>query len=237
MTVFQFLSLNVGNALIFGFFQVFFDRLAHHHLPCFVRDGEVHSELNSCSRKSAITVWAAVCILRPNHNLPFCFPPLRKSLCVCHAHAVVKPLNPSRYVPRFVYRTLSGYISGIDTVCIAIGAPRSVPWYPADFTSRLILRLTNPNNNWRTTMATTVWRKPPSTCLPTDPSICRRDEDKSKILEMMLRNESSSIANFRVISIVGMAGVGKTTLAKQVYNHTSIGVTSIEWLKNMDLCL
>ncbi|XP_031282844.1 putative disease resistance protein RGA1 [Pistacia vera] len=49
-------------------------------------------------------------------------------------------------------------------------------------------------------------------------TIYGRDEDKEKILEMVLRDEVSDHANFSVIPIIGIAGVGKTTLTRLVYD-------------------
>ncbi|KAI9185268.1 hypothetical protein LWI28_005764 [Acer negundo] len=57
--------------------------------------------------------------------------------------------------------------------------------------------------------------------LPTEPAIYGRDEDKAKILKMVLRYEPGD-ANFDVIPIVGMGGIGKTTLARQVYNDREV---------------
>ncbi|KAJ4971970.1 hypothetical protein NE237_005069 [Protea cynaroides] len=46
-----------------------------------------------------------------------------------------------------------------------------------------------------------------------------RDDDKEEIVKWLLRTpQSSSNNNFSVLSIVGMGGAGKTTLAKLVYN-------------------
>ncbi|KAJ0046106.1 hypothetical protein Pint_03642 [Pistacia integerrima] len=52
--------------------------------------------------------------------------------------------------------------------------------------------------------------------------ISGRDEDKQKILEMVLRDEVSDHANFSVIPIIGTAGVGKTTLARLVYDDKAV---------------
>ncbi|KAM1341186.1 hypothetical protein ACFX2F_005678 [Malus domestica] len=54
----------------------------------------------------------------------------------------------------------------------------------------------------------------PSTSLPDGPVI-GRDEDKGKIVELLSKQEHRAV-NFEVVAIVGMAGVGKTTLAGQV---------------------
>ncbi|XP_031282830.1 putative disease resistance RPP13-like protein 1 [Pistacia vera] len=53
-------------------------------------------------------------------------------------------------------------------------------------------------------------------------TIYGRDEDKNKILEMVLRDEVSDHANFRVILIIGTAGVGKTTLTRLVYDDKAV---------------
>lgn len=65
------------------------------------------------------------------------------------------------------------------------------------------------------------WQRPTSTCLPTEPAVFGRDEDKAKILEMVLRDEPTD-ANFSLIPIVGMAGVGKTTLARVAFDDKAV---------------
>ncbi|KAK2974081.1 hypothetical protein RJ640_028913 [Escallonia rubra] len=52
---------------------------------------------------------------------------------------------------------------------------------------------------------------------------CGREKDKQAILaQMSLGSESGSDHRFRVIPIVGMAGIGKTTLAQQIYNDEEV---------------
>ncbi|VVA31537.1 PREDICTED: putative disease resistance [Prunus dulcis] len=64
-------------------------------------------------------------------------------------------------------------------------------------------------------------RSPSSSLL--DGPVVGRDGDKAKILELLSRDEPSS-ANFHVVSIVGMAGVGKTTLAQLVFNDNDVSM-------------
>ncbi|XP_059598060.1 putative disease resistance RPP13-like protein 1 [Vitis vinifera] len=57
-----------------------------------------------------------------------------------------------------------------------------------------------------------------TTSLVDESRIHGRDADKEKIIELMLSDEAAEVNRVSVISIVGMGGVGKTTLAQIIYN-------------------
>ncbi|KAI5342030.1 hypothetical protein L3X38_009905 [Prunus dulcis] len=65
-----------------------------------------------------------------------------------------------------------------------------------------------------------AWSRPPTSGVLDGLTIVGRDGDKAKILDMLSRDEHNNF-NFHVVAIVGMAGLGKTTLAQFAFNNNS----------------
>ncbi|KAJ3670833.1 hypothetical protein LUZ60_008259 [Juncus effusus] len=61
-------------------------------------------------------------------------------------------------------------------------------------------------------------KRPPSTSLVNENGVIGREEDKEKVIDLLNSQNSS----FIVIPIVGMGGVGKTTLAQLIYNDPRV---------------
>ncbi|XP_044495066.1 putative disease resistance RPP13-like protein 1 isoform X4 [Mangifera indica] len=64
----------------------------------------------------------------------------------------------------------------------------------------------------------TPQRPEETSSVPPEKFVHGRDEDKAKLVAMV-KSDLPCGNNFRVIAIVGMGGIGKTTIARDVYNH------------------
>ncbi|XVF73594.1 hypothetical protein PTKIN_Ptkin12aG0214800 [Pterospermum kingtungense] len=67
-----------------------------------------------------------------------------------------------------------------------------------------------------------VFRRLPSTSLVNESLVFGRDRDKEHVINKVLREEESFDGGVSVIPIVGMGGLGKTTLAQLVYNDERV---------------
>ncbi|XP_054817629.1 putative disease resistance RPP13-like protein 1 [Prosopis cineraria] len=62
-----------------------------------------------------------------------------------------------------------------------------------------------------------------TTSLVNESAVVGREDDKEKLLNMLLFNEDAKDNDIGVITIWGMGGVGKTTLAQLLYNDKEVG--------------
>ncbi|XP_057756112.1 putative disease resistance RPP13-like protein 1 [Arachis stenosperma] len=69
-----------------------------------------------------------------------------------------------------------------------------------------------------------VWRATPTNSAIDDSAICGRDDEKQNLKEYLLSEDAvtDGCSKIGVLAIVGMGGVGKTTLAKLLYNDAQV---------------
>ncbi|KAJ4725309.1 Disease resistance protein [Melia azedarach] len=228
--------MTVGEVFLGAFLQVLFDRLAPHKLSLFPCEAGIRSELKQWKKKllmiqavlddaeekqtnnEAVKMW-----LDDLRDLAY---DVEDILDEYATQVVETELMSKQPTNRF-----ADYFSVLsDLSPSSLISKVNIESKIEDISSRLE-DLCNQRNDLGLkdiagASSSSLWRRRPSTCVPIEPAIYGRDEDISKILEMVLRDEADG-AKFRAIPIVGMAGVGKTTLARQVYNDDAVKDFSI----------
>ncbi|XP_047338705.1 putative disease resistance protein RGA1 [Impatiens glandulifera] len=63
-----------------------------------------------------------------------------------------------------------------------------------------------------------------SMSIPTCIQVYGRDEEKTKIVDILVSNESSLVKELSVLPIVGIGGLGKTTLVKMVFDDDEVAM-------------
>ncbi|CAM0954878.1 unnamed protein product [Alopecurus aequalis] len=77
-------------------------------------------------------------------------------------------------------------------------------------------------NMINTTDRKEIKERPETSSIIDDSSVFGREDDKEIIVKMLLDQKNSNHANLSILPIVGMGGLGKTTLAQLIYNDTRI---------------
>ncbi|KAK9200554.1 hypothetical protein WN944_015752 [Citrus x changshan-huyou] len=227
----------VGEILLNAFFQVLFDRLASRDLLSFVRQlgGGVDSELKKWERKlkmiqavlndaeeKQLTDEAVKTWLDDLQDLAydaedildeFATQALESKLMAQNQDSsgqvlsfIPASLNPNAVRFNYSMRSkINDITSRLEQLCkerIELGLQR-IP-------------------EGASSTAAAAHQRPPSSSVPPEREVFGREEDKAKILDMVLADSPSDHANFAVIPIVGMGGIGKTTLAREVYNDKAV---------------
>ncbi|KAK2640082.1 hypothetical protein Ddye_027877 [Dipteronia dyeriana] len=229
----------VGEVFLSAFLQVLFDRLAPNHLS-FFSIPDLAPELQKLNKKllkieavladaeekqlsgdKLVKMW-----LNDLQDLAYDLDDLLDEFATQELERKLKPVEPqSTSILEDAGRIITSCTAKVDDMKSRIDTKSRID----DISGRLD-RLWEEKEDLGlikniaggTSLTLPVYRRPPTSSLPTETTVFGRDVDATKILDMVLSTGESGGANFRVISIVGMGGIGKTTLAQKVFNDEAV---------------
>ncbi|KAI3788139.1 hypothetical protein L2E82_00823 [Cichorium intybus] len=230
----------VAEIFIGAFITVLFEKLASADLIRLARSAGIYSELdkwnNTLSQIQAVLVDAGQKHLRERsvqlwlHKLQHLAYDIDDVLDDLATEAMRRQLNHNTYATTSTSSTDTGKVLKIIPTCCTNFTPRTIKYGRKmsskldEITTKLHNLVEEKNilgliNNVERSHRTS--RRLEETSLVDESRIVGREGDKMALLEKLVGDESSN-ENFSILSIVGLGGVGKTTLAQVLYNEKKV---------------
>ncbi|KAL7204508.1 hypothetical protein ACSBR2_017560 [Camellia fascicularis] len=228
--------MHIGEIFLTTFIQVLFERLASTFLPKFAGREPVHTLFNKWSgelaeiraflddaeekqiENRAVKMW-----LEELTDLAYDLDDILDEFAI---EALARKLTPESQAADTKKRKLGDVI---PTWCKAFNPTTILPYFTRSSTSNIEEITTRLQSIFERGSqlglekivvgeSAKAWHRPPSSSsLIHESCIYGRDKEKEDIIDFLLRDESND-SKVGVLPIVGMGGLGKTTLAQMVYN-------------------
>lgn len=232
--IFLNLIMAVGEAFLSAFLQVLFDRLASREFLNLLRGRKYDGLLE----KLKITLLTVTALLNDAEEKQFYSPSVGKWLnmakdALYDAEDVLDELATEALKSKLESQSETSSNTSQVSNWRVISSPfsRGIDFKMNKIIEKLefiakykdILGLNNDDFRGRRPSGSGTNRRLPTTSLVDESCVYGRENDKNAIVELlMVEDDSSSSNNVGVVPIVGMGGIGKTTVAQLVYNDSRV---------------